>query len=84
MQWITNKDKKEEKKNEMLTIRHRIQELEDERMSEQKFWNYVMDGQDEFEYGRDVLKEGTYENLLKLPYSEFPLFTNPWYGNRTA
>jgi len=32
-------------------------------MNEQKFWGYVMDDMDGgYEYGRDVLKEGTYES----------------------
>ena len=55
----------------------------DERMNENKFWGYVMDDQEEFQYGRDILKEGTYENQLALPYGEFPLFTASG-GNKTA
>jgi hypothetical protein len=54
-------------------------------MNENKFWGYVLDAGDGFEYGRDVIKEGIYEDLIKLPYKQFPLFTNPgWYGNKTS
>ena len=56
----------------------------DERMNENKFWGYVMDEQEEFQYGRDVLKEGTYETFLNLPYGEFPLFTHAMAGGKTA
>lgn len=85
MNYITNKDKKEEKKNEILRLKNQLQELEDEKMNENKFWGYQIEVGDQFEYGRDVLKEGTYEDHLDLPYQSFPLFTNPgWYGNKTA
>ena len=33
------------------------------------------DDDDAFDYGRDILKEVTYETLIILPYYQFPLFT---------
>lgn len=84
IQATTNLEKKEEKKNEMLSIRNRINELTDEKMSENKFWGYALDVGDGFEYGRDVMKEGNYESCLALPYVEFPMFTTPWFGKKTA
>jgi hypothetical protein len=54
-------------------------------MNENKFWGYVMDdGTEEFNYGRDVIKEGTFENKLVLPYSSFPLFLYSNNGGKTA
>ena len=69
-----------------MGIRNQLNELSDERMNENKFWGYVLDGADNgFQYGRDIIKEGTYEAMLKIPYNEFPLFTKPsWYGDKTA
>jgi len=33
-----------------------------------------------FDYGRDILKEGTYETDMVLPYTQFPLFTKTdWF-----
>jgi hypothetical protein len=33
-----------------------------------------------FDYGRDFLKEGTYEAQISLPYQQLPLFTAAdWY-----
>jgi hypothetical protein len=42
MQWVQNKDKKEKKKTEILAIRNEIDELNNERMNEHKFWGYVI------------------------------------------
>ena len=56
-------------------------------MTEQKFWGYVMDeanGQEEFQYGREVIREGTFEKYLRPPYKSFPLFTNNGNGAKTA
>lgn len=66
---------------EMLSYKNKIQELQDEEMNEHKFWGYVMDedNQGDFQYGREVLKDGTYETQLKLPYWEFPLFSAQAY-----
>ena len=54
-------------------------------MNENKFWGYVMDddGAGEFQYGRDIIRDGTFEATLKLPYTEFPLFSHH-LGNKTA
>lgn len=62
MQWIQSKDKTEKKKQEILAIRNEIDGLNDERMNEHKFWGYVMGEQEEFNYGRDVLRESIYES----------------------
>lgn len=36
--------------------------LNKEKMNENKFWGYLLDdGANDFNYGRDVLKDGTYE-----------------------
>ncbi len=40
-------------------------------MDEDKFWGYALDdgGQGGFQYGRDIIKEGTFESTqLKMPY----------------
>ena len=48
-------------------------------MNEDKFWGYALGeevGGGEFQYGRDVIKEGTFESTqLKMPYHEFPLLS---------
>lgn len=51
-------------------MKNKITALEDEQMSENKFWGYVMDdAAEEFNYGRDVIREGTMESRLVLPYT---------------
>ena len=69
-----------------MKLKNIVDELNEERMNEPKFWGYVMDDGEEFSYGRDVLKEGTYEDHLNLPYTSFPLFAsnNSWIGDKTA
>lgn len=42
------KEKKEIKKVEIVAIKNVIDELEAERMNEQKFWGYVEDEDEEF------------------------------------
>jgi hypothetical protein len=84
LQWAQTNKKKDEKKAEMMQIREKLNELAEEKMTEDKFWGYVMDDREDYEYGRDVLREGTYENHLRTPYSEFPLLATSWYGNKTA
>lgn len=60
-------------------MKNRIQYLQDEEMNEDKFWGYALGeegGGGEFQYGRDVIKEGTFESTqLKMPYHEFPLLS---------
>jgi hypothetical protein len=54
--------------------------LRDEKMDEYKFWGFVLNEDDEFDYGRDLLKEDTYEQLLQLPYNDIDLFYQEWFG----
>jgi hypothetical protein len=38
-------------------------------MTEEKFWGLLaLNDEEVFDYGRDILKEGTYETTMKLPY----------------
>jgi hypothetical protein len=69
----------------MMEITDEIDELNGEEMTEEKLWgaNAMDDDEDAFDYGRDVIKEGSLENriALILPYRTMPLFTNPeWYS----
>lgn len=62
--------------------------LDDERMTEQKLWGYQYGDDDPSSgntFGRKVLKEGTMENKLILPFKSYPLFANPykWAGGAT-
>lgn len=68
LQETQNEERKEYLKQKLLGIKNKIQDLADEEMNEQKFWGYAMDEGNDVQYGRDVLKEGTYETLLKLPF----------------
>lgn len=44
-------------------------------MTDSKFWGMLALQDDEaFDYGRDFLKEGTYEGQISLPYEQLPLF----------
>ena len=38
----------------------------------------------EFGYGREVLKEGSYDKFLQTPYAEFPLFSRNSESTRTT
>ena len=55
-------------------------------MNENKFWGYVLDNngedlnQGEFAYGREVLKDGSYDQTLNTPYASFPLFSRTTSG----
>ena len=62
-----NKDKI---KIKMMYISDDMENLREEKMTEERFWGMAAlnDDDDAFDYGRDILKEGTYENLLSLPY----------------
>jgi hypothetical protein len=69
----------------MMEITEEIDELNGEEMTEEKLWgaNAQDDDDDAFDYGRDVIKEGSLETRLALllPYKTMPLFTNPeWYS----
>jgi len=50
-------------------------------MTEEKFWGLLaLNDEEVFDYGRDILKEGTYETTMELPYKQFPLFTKAdWF-----
>lgn len=54
-----------------------MEELMEEEMTEEKFWGLLALDDDVigFDYGRDILKEGTYETIMKLPFEQIPLFT---------
>lgn len=40
------------------------------------------EAEDNYQYGRDVLRDGrTFEDMLDLPYSDFPLFANTQYAS---
>ena len=57
-------------------------------MTSKKFWGMQMDDQDEdFDYGRDFLKDHNYDEVLQrkqMPYDLMPLFLYPdWYAGET-
>ena len=61
----------------MMEVTDEMDGYVDEVMTEEKFWGALALDDDvvAFDYGRDFLKEGIYENVLKLPYQQIPLFT---------
>jgi hypothetical protein len=77
----TEKKKKDTIKIHMIDIRDAVEYLQQEEMNEQKFWGLLaLNDEEVFDYGRDILKEGTYETIMKLPYTQFPLFTkSDWF-----
>ena len=53
----------------VMEVNEEIDDLNDQEMTEEKFWGMLADDdEEEFDYGRDVLKEGVYETYCKLPY----------------
>ena len=66
----------------MMEINDEVDELNMEEMTEDKLWGaQAFEDDDAFDYGRDVIKEGSLETRLRLPYKTMPLFTNPeWYS----
>ena len=85
METTTNPKRKELMKNEAMVIRNGLDDLEAEEMNENKFWGYQLEVDDGFQYGRDIIKEGTYENHLQLPYYNIPLLTLPnVFGGKTC
>ena len=53
----------------MMELSDEIEGLKEEDMTDSKFWGMLAMNDDEaFDYGRDSLKEGTYENQISLPY----------------
>lgn len=61
----------------MMDFTEKMEDLMDEAMDDDKFWGMAALDDDvvAFDYGRDVLKEGTYETIMQLPYQQLPLFT---------
>lgn len=70
-------------KEKIIDIRDEIEFLNKEEMTEEKFWGVLALNQSSaFDYGRDILKDGTYETIYTLPYECFPLFTKrDWFKN---
>lgn len=66
IQQTKNKELVDKLKGELFEMKNKIQYLLDEEMNEDKFWGYALGdeagGQGEFQYGRDVIKEGTFES----------------------
>lgn len=59
----------------MMELTEEIEHLDGEKMTEDKFWGLAaLDEDEDFEYGRDFIKEGSYDALLKSPYYKIPLF----------
>ena len=54
----------------MMDVTDSIVALNDEVMDEGRFWGMLAlnDDDDEFDYGRDVLKDVTYDTKITLPY----------------
>jgi hypothetical protein len=54
----------------MMSITEKMEDLMEEAMTEEKFWGMAALDDDviAFDYGRDILKEGTYETIIRLPY----------------
>jgi hypothetical protein len=55
-------------------------------MTLEKFWGMALeDDEDDFDYGRDFLKDANYDDILELesmPYQCIPLFLYPdWFGS---
>ena len=76
-------------KMRMLEINNEIDDLAEEEMTEEKFWGLagLGDEDDDFDYGRDVLREQNYDWHLRnvepiaVPYAEIPLFLPPdWFA----
>ena len=53
----------------MVDVRDNMEDLMEEAMDEDKFWGMMaLDDDAGVEYGRDILKEGTFETTMRLPY----------------
>lgn len=66
----------------MMDVTDSIVALNDEKMDEARFWGMLAlnDDDDAFDYGRDILKDVTYDTKITLPYEQFPLFTQgDWF-----
>ena len=59
---LTEKKQKDTIKCHMMDIRDEIDYIQSEVMTEEKFWGLLaLKPDDGFDYGRDILKEGTFE-----------------------
>lgn len=65
----------------IMELQDQIANMEEEKMTEQKFWGMAGINEDEeFDYGRDVVRDGSYDRQLIQPYREMALFTNAeWF-----
>jgi len=68
----------------IMELNEETDDLESEVMTEAKFWGMAMEDEDEdFDYGRDFLKDGNYDQKLEhkddgcMPYESLPLFLQP-------
>ena len=54
----------------MMDVTDSVVALNDEIMDEARFWGMLAlnDDDDAFDYGRDVLKDVTYDTKITLPY----------------
>ena len=53
----------------MMDVKENMEDLMDEAMNEDKFWGMLaLDDEPGVDYGRDILKEGTFETTMRLPY----------------
>ena len=68
---------KKRKREKIIRTKFAIEKLEDEIMYEDKFWGFVGENDNEFEYGRPVLNDQIYEATLKIPYLKFEINSNP-------
>lgn len=59
-----------------MEVKECMEDLMEEAMNEDKFWGMLaLDDEPGIDYGRDILKEGTFETTMRLPYKQQPLFT---------
>lgn len=69
----------------VMQLQEEMDDLENEKMDEQKFWGLLMgDEDDEFDYGRDIVKEESLDKVLFLPYQILPLFLEADWFNTYA
>ena len=50
----------------ILELNQETDELESEKMTNERFWGMALDDDEEdFDYGRDLLKDGNYDDVLE-------------------
>ena len=75
---MTSKDPEilQQKETERKLIDKQLDELKSHIVTPEDFWKIdEEEDDDQFNYHRNVKKDGTYETELKLPYTSYPLFT---------